>query len=68
MAAGRVAVLTVMWVALAALAAAADAQVAAPAPAPAPTSAATGGMPSNQIVFLGIVAAAVSFSSIKELI
>ncbi|KAH6791093.1 hypothetical protein C2S51_006099 [Perilla frutescens var. frutescens] len=65
MAAGRVAVLAVMWVALAA---AADAQVAAPAPAPAPTSAATGGMPSLQIVFLGIVAAAVSFSSIKELI
>lgn len=66
MAAGRVAVLAVvMWVALAALAAA-DGGYSAPAPSP--SGAAGGGIPSLKTILLGVVAAAVSFSTLKELI
>lgn len=66
MATGRVTVvLAVMWVALAALAAADGGNRA---PAPSPTGAATGGLPSLQTVLLSFVTAAVSFSTLKELI
>lgn len=64
MAAGKVALLTVMWAVLAAVAAA-DGAMWAPAPSP---SGATGVIPSFQTVFVGFIVAAVSFSALKEFI
>lgn len=65
MAAKGVAILAVMLVTLAALAATAS---GAEAPAPSPSGGPMGATPSLQMVFVGLVVAAVSFSTLKELV